>query len=41
MLRLWLLRVLNTHRAVLAEGLGTGVLVAAVVGSGIAGLGLT
>lgn len=41
MLRLWLLRVLNTRQAVLAEGLGTGVLVAAVVGSGIAAQGLT
>lgn len=41
MLRLWLQRVLSTNRAVLAEGLGTGVLVAAVVGSGIAAQRLT
>ncbi|MEO6470723.1 MAG: MIP/aquaporin family protein [Aeromicrobium sp.] len=33
--------MLNTRQAVLAEGLGTGILVAAVVGSGIAAQGLT
>lgn len=36
-----LLRVLKSQQAVLAEGLGTGLLVAAVVGSGIAAQGLT